>query len=878
MKKITKYSIAAATLATLVACGSKITRIFMPETVTAGGSFPVLVELDVDTKGQMNPGGDSYGNMAVRLPEGWTVENSPEFTEAEVKAAYKKLYIDAQYTSDLLSCPVMPTEAGETAESIYEQCKDMGTMVAYVYPKGSSTTPMLRSSFDMPQGGDRERARVIAHINSLGYHELYVNGTKVGSDVLQPAVSRMDKRSLTVSYDITELVADSDNDVVIRLGKGWYRSNTYSAEHDGPVVKACIDYVQGKNIEHLLSTDSKWTVAETGYKDTGAWTPLQFGGERVDAALEPKAMDSRSLDDNHSWGRAAVINVAPRRATPQMSGANRIIATHSPVSVTRSGDGWLVDMGSVFTGWFEMEMPQLPAGREVTIAYSDYLPAGTFEAQGGEKDVFVSAGSTGERFCNKFHHHAYRYALVTGLDEAPDAKTIRGLQISNLDRPSATFECSDADLNTIHEMIDNTMKCLTFSGYMVDCPHLERAGYGGDGNSSTMTLQTMYDVNHVYNNWVQGWADSMQDGGLMPCAAPSATAGGGGGPYWNAFMAFAPWRTYVNYGDSRIIETYYSYMKEWIAFVDRHIGSDGLLHRWDDPYYAGWYLGDWIAPDGVDTGGESIDLVSNCVISETLGYMSRIAALTGHDDEAAVWADRRAALNKAIHTSFYHADSHTYGNGTQLDNSYPMLVGAVPDELVQSVTDKMLELSASKYNGHIAAGLAGIPVVTEWAVKMTQPDFFYGMLKKRDKPGFLYMLDNGATATWEYWNGERSHVHNCFNGIGTWFYQALGGITPDPDAPAYRHFTVKPQIPDGVDWVNVTKDTPYGTISVRWQVTGGNLTMQLTVPAGTTAGVYLPERATDGTWSYPATPRELTAGTYRFDPDTPEPLRLPTRL
>ena len=68
-------------------------------------------------------------------------------------------------------------------------------------------------------------------------------------------------------------------------------------------------------------------------------------------------------------------------------------------------------------------------------------------------------------------------------------------------------------MNAIHQMIQYTMKCLTFSGYMVDCPHLERAGYGGDGNSSTMSLQTMYDVAPTFENWVQTWGDSMREGG-----------------------------------------------------------------------------------------------------------------------------------------------------------------------------------------------------------------------------------------------------------------------------------------------------------------------------------------------------------------------------
>ena len=93
-------------------------------------------------------------------------------------------------------------------------------------------------------------------------------------------------------------------------------------------------------------------------------------------------------------------------------------------------------------------------------------------------------------------------------------------------------------------------------------------------------------------------------------------------------------------------------------------------------------------------GGESVDLVSNCVVSQTLAYMSRIAALTGNGAEATRWSDRRDALNAAIHRKFYHPGTQTYGTGSQLDMCYPMLVGAVPAELVEPVTDKMLELSA----------------------------------------------------------------------------------------------------------------------------------------------------------------------------------------
>ena len=81
----------------------------------------------------------------------------------------------------------------------------------------------------------------------------------------------------------------------------------------------------------------------------------------------------------------------------------------------------------------------------------------------------------------------------------------------------------------------------------------------------------------------------------------------------------------------------------------------------------------------------------------------------------------------------------------------------------------------------------------------------YSMMKKSDYPGYLYMIDNGATTTWEHWDGARSRIHNCYNGTGSWFYQAIGGIHPLEDFPAYRKVRIEPQIPEGVTWAKTLK-------------------------------------------------------------------------
>ncbi|MDD3854005.1 MAG: alpha-L-rhamnosidase C-terminal domain-containing protein, partial [Syntrophomonadaceae bacterium] len=114
------------------------------------------------------------------------------------------------------------------------------------------------------------------------------------------------------------------------------------------------------------------------------------------------------------------------------------------------------------------------------------------------------------------------------------------------------------------------------------------------------------------------------------------------------------------------------------------------------------------------------------------------------------------------------------------------------------------------------------------------------MLKKRDYPGYLYMIDNGATTTWEHWNGQRSRIHNCYNGIGSWFYQAVGGISPVDTIPAYRKVRIDPQIPNGITWAKTYKETPFGRVEVNWEINSGNMEMELDIPVGIEAIVVIP--------------------------------------
>lgn len=701
---------------------------------------------------------------------------------------------------------------------------------------GNTHTPLLRKKFNINQNNT-----AFLHINSLGYHEVYINGKKVGNDVLSPAVSQLTKKTITVTYDVTSYLRKGENELVIWLGTGWYKKTGFKATHDGALVNAQLDVLKKDKWETIVATDTSWEGCETGYRDTGTWQALRFGGERVDAKLVPQDLTSKTLN-KLSWHQVIEFDMPNIEISPEMTEPNTIQETMIPQDIKRLGDMvWLIDMGKNLNGWFEIKLPELDAGDSIVLEYTDYIDKGIFQDQ-GQKDIYIASGKGNEMFRNKFNHHAFRYVKISNLPAQPRKEDIRAYLIHTNYRSASSFECSDPDLNAIHNMVQYTMRCLAFGGYMVDCPHLERAGYGGDGNSSTMTLQTMYDASPLFSNWLMAWSDAMREGGSLPHVAPNPGAGGGG-PYWCGFFVMAPWRTYVNYNDDRLIKKYYPAMKKWLGYVHKYT-VNGLLKRWPDTEYRDWYLGDWLAPIGVDAGAQvSIDLVNNCFISECLATLEKIANVLEKPDEAQGFKQRKEELNKLIHATFFKTENKTYSTASQLDLSYPMLVGVTPSDLYDDVKQQLFKITTEKNSGHIGVGLVGVPILTEWSVKNKAADFVYNMLKKRDYPGYLYMIDNGATTTWEYWGGERSRIHNCYNGIGTWFYQALGGIRPDENNPGYKHIYIEPQIPTGVTWAKTTKETPYGTVKVDWKLeTSGELNMDITLPVGVTATVNIPEK------------------------------------
>jgi alpha-L-rhamnosidase len=700
---------------------------------------------------------------------------------------------------------------------------------------GYRECPQLKSSFLVKQTGNS----ILLYINSLGFHEVYVNGKKVENGVLSSAVSQFNKRSWVLTYDITSLVNKGQNELLLWLGSGWYTPGLPGVSNDGPVVKAQVESVKKNKREILLVTDGSWHGRKSGYTREGDWRSHRFGGDIVNGTWAKTDLLSEK-NEGRDWASVNVVTIPEHEVSPQVVEQNKMVETIHPENIKPIGkDTFLVDMGKALTGWFEIQFPKLEKNQVVVLEYSDHLDQnGKFAIQ-RQTDRYIASGLGLETFKNKFNYHGFRYVRIVNLSKSPDKQLVKAFLVRTGFESASGFQCSDQDLNKIHDMIRYTLQCLSIGGDLVDCPTLERLGYGGDGNASTLTAQTMYNLDPLYRNWLQAWADCIRDDGSMPHTAPSPYSAGGG-PYWCGFIITASWKTYQNYGDRMVLEKYYPVMQKWLGYVDKY-SVDGLLKPWPETDYRSWYLGDWATPAGIDQKAEaSVNLVNNCFISVCLDNMQKIAKTLGKDSDASEYEKKNEALKKLIHQQYYHAAEHKYGTGVQIDLAYPLLAKVVPANLTDAVRSSLIQETMVNQKGHVGCGLVGIPVLTEWCTKNHEIDLLCGMLKKQDYPGYLFMINSGGTTTWEMWNGERSRIHNCYNGIGSWFYQALGGIRMDDQAVAYQKVVIDPQIPKGITWVKAFKETPYGKLSVKWQLINGNFVLIVEIPVGVEAYLKLP--------------------------------------
>jgi len=482
----------------------------------------------------------------------------------------------------------------------------------------------FRKKFLLP---DRP-ASAFAYVASAGYHELYINGHKADDRLLAPSLTRLDKRVLYVTYDVSKLLHAGTNTIGIWYGPGWSRYTTFSG-HVPQTFRLQLNAMTASGEKISVPSDDSWRCQISESENIGRYQYMDMGGEKVDARRSCPDWNLPSLDDSQwLFAQKTSLNVS---LSAQMLEPTRVLETLKPEAISPVGSNGVfrVDMGKNFTGWLKFSPRGLSAGDVVTIRISN---TGATPEDFAQREVFVSGGNGKDVFQNRFNYFGGRYLTIEGLKGKPRSSDITGYAIGTDLKQTGRFQCSNDLFNKIYETDLWTYRVNTVEGYTSDCPHRERLGYGEVASACSWGIGLPeFEAGAFYTKNVRDWADVQRPDGSSPNTAPQMW--GAGGPMWcsaglNISRAF-----YDTFGDRRIFEAIYPAAIRWVEFLNRNT-TNGILHSYSTDRMN--FLGDWATPEAKKEYGDTPEALffNNCVYAMDLDTVVKMATVLGKHDDA----------------------------------------------------------------------------------------------------------------------------------------------------------------------------------------------------------------------------------------------------
>lgn len=730
-------------------------------------------------------------------------------------------------------------------------------------PTSNIADPWFRKTFELT--AQPQKANIF--VASVGYHEIYVNGYRVGNDVLAPAVTDHAKRARYVTYDIAKYLKPGKNVIGLWLGTSWSIFGPYIApdKPNTPIVMAQANIFTGNAAPLIIKTDNSWKTHPSPNMLLETWDFARMGGEQWDASKEISDWNALSCNEK-PWKQATVYH--PHLIlSAQMVEPNRVLTPIKPVSIEARADGsYRVDMGVNFAGWTSVKLKGKP-GDKITFQYSEREQMDmTFNLH----SAYIIGKEGYGTFKNRFNYSSGRWITIKGLSYKPSLDDIEGWLVRTNYESATSFECSDSLQNWMYDKIRWTYENLSLGGYVVDCPQRERLGYGGDAHATCETGMFNYHLGAFYTKWLEDWRDvqgtesivgNMYDTafahkaimsgrylhkGILPHTAP--TYSGGGGPAWGGICVSLPWYVYQQEGDKRILEKNFEMITLWLEFLDTQT-KDNLLQRfggnWD-------FLGDWLWPnataEGMNNNSPQTLCLNNCYRVYNLRTAAKIARVLGNKVKAEEWEKKARLASEAIHSKFYNEADQNYSDGS-MANLAAALLAEVPAANLRPQIMKRLENDILvKYNGHIHVGITGGAILFKLLRDEGRDDLIYSMTSQTTYPSWGYMKANGATTIWEMWEKDlpgHSLLHSSYLYPGAWYINGVAGIRQNPlSDKGYRKFVVRPPHlqSNQISWAKASYESSAGTIQTDWHKTGQQLTLKVTIPPNCTATIDMPDK------------------------------------
>lgn len=712
-------------------------------------------------------------------------------------------------------------------------------MISPSCDKGQGTRGcFLRKEFLLEEG----QAAPQLFISALGLYRAFVNGQRVGMDLLTPGWTCYDQRIAYQEYSLEGLTQPGENTIEIWLADGWYRSPIMWKQNEiincwGDRIGAIVEIFCEDRL--VLKTDHTWQAGHTPILRSGI-----YYGEDYDARLE--------LTASHG---VEVLDFEMSKLVPHEIAPVKELEALTPIDHWDDESGRMVlDFGQNVAGYLHIQAQGNPGDR-IQIEYSEVLGPDRFFDNRNYRGAraaaeYILKGGAPESWSPMFTFMGYRYARLV-FPKSVTLLEVKSIPISSVPQVTAGFTCSEPSverlvLNTIWSQRGNFIEVPT------DCPQRdERLGWTGDAQVFSGTACWLADCNQFLRKYLRDLMHDQRTNGALPHFTPDPTrlhpeqyrSDWAGSTGWGDAITVIPWQHYLHYGDVTVLKECFPAMLRWLDYL-WNISDGPIIHPANKWFGEGFTFGDWLQPSG-DNRKPRPTIADDCAatlyhfISTQLA--KKIAQVLGEDEAA----EKLTGILEEIRTAFereYFSLSGRLAHNDQTSYALAFLYDLVPDAHFESAKGYFRK-SIENANYLIGTGFIGTPALLPALTKVGLLDLAEKVFLNREVPGWLYQVERGATTIWERWDAMapdgtiyspemNSYNHYAYGAVCQWLFEQVAGISPTAEKPGFDEVQLNPQILPNLNPISMWHDCRHGRVEAGWEKKEQQVDYRVTLPAG----------------------------------------------
>lgn len=688
--------------------------------------------------------------------------------------------------------------------------------------------------FQREFSSDGDISKATLYISALGVYTAYINGERVGDQVLTPGWTDYKIRVQYQTEDVTSLIKNGENLIEVSAGHGWFasrigtpstRKGTYG---DKPHIIAALVIEHSDGSKDMLYTDGSWKVAKSGVIRSQI-----YDGETFDARVVPS-----------DWQPAVISDKSVDLLIPQEGEDIKELRRTAAVELINTPAGeTVIDFGQEITGYVEFTVTG-KAGQTVQIEHAEILDSnGNFyNANYRSAEALVKYTLKDGTQTYKAHHtfYGFRYIRLTDWCEDVKLENFTAISVYSDMRRTGWFECGVPKVNKLFSniiwgQIDNFLDVPT------DCPQRdERLGWTGDAEVFCRTASINYDTRKFFKKWLHDLSSEQKAlDGIVPYIVPYLWDHRNHSAAWGDAATVCPWEIYTAFADKEVLADQFDSMKAWVEYIR----SQGDEFLWN----AGDHLGDWLgldAPEGSYTGSTDKFLIATAYYYLSCTLLIKAGRVLGKD------MSEYEKLGEGIKNAFN--ETYVCGEGRLISDTQTSYVLALDFGLVDNkapFAKRLVELIEERGDA-LATGFVGTPYLLETLSENGYDEKAYTLLLREKYPSWLFSVNMGATTIWEHWDGMRedgsvwstdmnSFNHYAYGSVAAWMYRYAAGIQLDEERPGYEHFFICPHPDKRLGYAKARYESNYGTIRSEWSYEGDAVKYCFEIPNGTTAEVTI---------------------------------------